>query len=182
LEQKKSDPLCQRKAEDGLVNGLAKLWRRKKTTKKAHAVRGQEYKSEIPLFYNEFMKTPDSKSESKKPATEQVPESPVTKGRNALSYVAGLCWILTVSGCFVPVALENNHVIDFWGYGGPGAVLCSIVWLFLGAYVSTEVGRLAIKKGSTRGAIAASAVIVFLVVFLTVSVLLSIVTALSGRK
>jgi signal peptidase I len=40
-------PLCQRKAEGGLENGLANLWSRRKITKKAHAVRGQEIKWEI---------------------------------------------------------------------------------------------------------------------------------------
>jgi hypothetical protein len=42
-------PLCQRKAEGGLENGLANLWRRKRITKRAHAVREQEIKWEIPV-------------------------------------------------------------------------------------------------------------------------------------
>jgi hypothetical protein len=41
-------PLCQRKTEGGLKNGLANPWKSKNVTKKTHAGRGQETKWEIP--------------------------------------------------------------------------------------------------------------------------------------
>jgi hypothetical protein len=42
---------CQRKTENGLENGLASLWRRKRITKKALAGRGQEIKWEISINF-----------------------------------------------------------------------------------------------------------------------------------
>jgi hypothetical protein len=45
-------PLCRRKTESGLENGLANLWKRKNITKKPHACRGQETKWEIPVETN----------------------------------------------------------------------------------------------------------------------------------
>jgi hypothetical protein len=50
-EHKKASehPLCQRKTEGGLKNGLATLWRGKRIAKKAHAGRGQETQWEISI-------------------------------------------------------------------------------------------------------------------------------------
>jgi hypothetical protein len=42
-------PICLRQTERGLEKGLANLSSRKKITKKAHAVRGQESKWEISI-------------------------------------------------------------------------------------------------------------------------------------
>jgi hypothetical protein len=47
IKSHRNIPCARERPRGGLENGLAKLWRRKKITKKAHAGRGQETKWEI---------------------------------------------------------------------------------------------------------------------------------------
>jgi hypothetical protein len=80
----------------------------------------------------------------------------------ALAFAAGFCWLMALAGIFIPIQLEDNHLFDFWGFGASGAIFCTPIWVVLGSYISSEVSRLAIRKGSSLRVIVANAFLTLL--------------------
>ena len=81
----------------------------------------------------------------------------------SVTLLAGFLWLLALGGAVVPMQLEAAGVTDFWGYGGPAAVILGICLLAILGFVAQEVSGSAIRQGASRWGIFIAAILVLVV-------------------